>query len=128
MIDVLVIGAGGAGLTAAINAKESNSNVLIISKTHPTYSQTVQAQGGINAVLYENNDSISKHIEDTYQGSYKLSIKDNIEYICKEAKNSILWLDSIGVPFNRDSNDNFSQRKFGGTKILELVTQVTILA
>lgn len=116
MIDVLVIGAGGAGLTAAINAKESNSNVLIISKTHPTYSQTVQAQGGINAVLYENNDSISKHIEDTYQGSYKLSIKDNIEYICKEAKNSILWLDSIGVPFNRDSNDNFSQRKFGGTK------------
>lgn len=116
MIDVLVIGSGGAGLTAAINAKENNSKVLVVSKTQATYSQTVQAQGGINAVLYEDNDSITNHIEDTYKSSYKLSIKDNIKYLCKEAKNTIKWLDSIGVPFNRDTKNNFSQRKFGGTK------------
>ena len=78
MIDVLIIGSGAAGLTAALNAKENSSKVLVISKTSPTHSQTVQAQGGINAVLYEDEDSVDIHIEDTYKASLGLSNKDNL--------------------------------------------------
>jgi succinate dehydrogenase / fumarate reductase flavoprotein subunit len=116
MIDVLIIGSGIAGLTAALNAKKNNSNVLVISKTYPTHSQSVQAQGGINAVLYENDDSVETHIEDTYKGSCKLANKDNIKFMCENAKDTIYWLDSIGVPFNRTSVNKIAQRKFGGTK------------
>ena len=118
MIDVLIIGSGGAGLTAALNAKKNNTNVLVVSKTFPTHSQTVQAQGGINAVLYEDNDSIENHINDTYNASHLLANKKNITFLCKTAKETIFWLDSIGVPFNRTKNGKFSQRKFGGTKHL----------
>ncbi|MFA9372733.1 MAG: FAD-dependent oxidoreductase [Poseidonibacter sp.] len=116
MIDVLIIGSGAAGLTAAINAKENGSNVLVISKTYPTHSQTVQAQGGINAVIYDDNDSIDTHIDDTYKASKNLAYKENIKYMCQNAKDTIKWLDSIGVPFNRDKENKFAQRKFGGTK------------
>ena len=116
MIDVLIIGSGAAGLTAALNAKKDNSNVLVISKTYPTHSQTVQAQGGINAVLHEDDDSVDIHVEDTYKASLGLAHKDNINFMCKTAKETILWLDSIGVPFTRNEKDEISQRKFGGTK------------
>ncbi len=116
MIDVLIIGSGIAGLTAAINARKDNSNVLVVSKTYPTHSQSVQAQGGINAVLYEDEDNVETHIEDTYKASCKLSNKENIKLMCQNAKNTIFWLDSIGVPFNRTSNKKIAQRKFGGTK------------
>ena len=116
MIDVLIIGSGIAGLTAAINAKKNNSNILVVSKTYPTHSQSVQAQGGINAVLYEDEDSVETHIEDTYKASCKLSNKENIKLMCQNAKDTIFWLDSIGVPFNRTSNKRIAQRKFGGTK------------
>ena len=114
--DVIIIGAGASGLTAALNAKKNGAKVAVIAKTLPTHSQTVQAQGGINAVLYEDDDSVEQHIEDTYKGSYNISNKRNIEYMCKNAKDTILWLDSIGVPFNRNKNDKIAQRKFGGTK------------
>lgn len=116
MIDVLIIGSGIAGLTAALNASESNSKVLVVSKTYPTHSQSVQAQGGINAVLYEDDDSVDIHIEDTYKASFKLASKDNIKLMCENAKDTIHWLDSIGVPFNRDKDNKIAQRKFGGTK------------
>ena len=116
MIDVLIIGSGAAGLTAALNAKKNNSNVLVISKTYPTHSQTVQAQGGINAVLYEDEDSVDIHTNDTYKAAQGLANKVNINLLCKKAKETINWLDSIGVPFTRNSQDNISQRKFGGTK------------
>ena len=116
MIDVLIIGSGIAGLTAALNASKNNARVLVVSKTYPTHSQSVQAQGGINAVLYEDDDSVDIHVEDTYKASHKLSNKDNINLMCKGAKDTIHWLDSIGVPFNRDKDDKIAQRKFGGTK------------
>lgn len=116
MIDVLIIGSGGAGLSSALKAKDNGSNVLVVSKSMPTYSQTAQAQGGINAVLYEDNDTINEHIEDTYKASHGLAIKENIKFLCENAKDTILWLDSIGVPFNRDEKRNIAQRKFGGTK------------
>lgn len=116
MYDVLIIGSGASGLTAALNANKEGAKVAIISKTYPTHSQTVQAQGGINAVLYEDKDSVEEHIKDTYNASKELALKENIKYMCQNAKDTIQWLDDIGVPFNRDSKNNFSQRKFGGTK------------
>jgi succinate dehydrogenase/fumarate reductase flavoprotein subunit len=116
MIDVLIIGSGIAGLTAALNAKKNGSNVLLVSKTYPTHSQSVQAQGGINAVLYEDDDSVDIHTEDTYKASFKLANKETIKLMCENAKDTILWLDSIGVPFNRDKDNKIAQRKFGGTK------------
>jgi len=116
MIDVLIIGSGISGLTAAINASSNNSSVLVLSKTFPTHSQSVQAQGGINAVLYEENDTIETHTEDTYKASCNLANKHNIKMLCSNAKEAINWLDSIGVPFNRTKDNKISQRKFGGTK------------
>ena len=117
MIDVLIIGSGGAGLSAALEAKKNSSNILVLSKTYPTYSQTIQAQGGINAVLYENDkDSVSQHIEDTYKASKKLANKQSIEFLCTKAKETITWLDKIGVAFTKNEDSSFSQRKFGGTK------------
>ncbi|XOB62385.1 FAD-dependent oxidoreductase [Campylobacterota bacterium DY0563] len=117
MIDVLIIGSGGAGLSAALEAKKNNSNVLVVSKTYPTHSQTCQAQGGINAVLETTeNDSVDNYINDTYKASHKLANKSHIEYLCSESKNTIDWLTSIGVPFSKDIKNNIAQRKFGGTK------------
>ncbi|RXJ68620.1 succinate dehydrogenase [Halarcobacter ebronensis] len=117
MIDVLVIGSGGAGLTAALKAKELGSKVLVVSKTYPTHSQTCQAQGGINAVLKEDEqDSVENYINDTYKASHKLGKIENIKLFCEKSKETITWLDSIGVPFSRDANANIAQRKFGGTK------------
>ena len=127
MIDVLIIGSGIAGLTAAINASNNNSKVLVLSKVYPTHSQSVQAQGGINAVLYEDDDSIETHINDTDKGSCFLANKANIKFMCENAKETINWLDSIGVPFNRTCDNKIAQRKFGGTKKSELVIQVIIL-
>lgn len=114
--DVVVIGSGGAGLSAALEAKKNGSKVLVVSKTFPTHSQTVQAQGGINAVLQEGEDSINTHIEDTYKASCELSKKENISFLCQNAKTSIEWLDSLGVPFSRDDEGKIAQRHFGGTK------------
>ena len=116
MIDVLIIGSGAAGLTAALNAKKNGSSVIVLSKTYPTHSQTVQAQGGINAVLYEDDDSVDIHTEDTYKASLRLANKANINLMCKTAKDTINWLDQIGVPFTRNEHKHISQRKFGGTK------------
>ena len=117
MIDVLIIGSGGAGLTAALNAKKEGANVLVLSKTYPTHSQTCQAQGGINAVLEKTNeDSVENFIHDTYKASHKLGNINNIEYFCKNSKDTINWLNDIGVPFSRNSESKISQRKFGGTK------------
>jgi len=117
MFDVLIVGSGGAGLTAALNAKKEGVNVLVISKTYPTHSQTCQAQGGINAVLKENSqDNIQNYKDDTYKASHKLGNPLHIDFFCKNSKDTIEWLDKIGVPFSRDENNNISQRKFGGTK------------
>ena len=116
MLDVLIIGSGGAGLSAALEARKISSNILVVSKTYPTHSQTVQAQGGINAVLYEDEDSTQIHSEDTYKASCKVSDLNNIKFLCENAKETITWLNNLGVPFTRDKDNKISQRKFGGTK------------
>lgn len=117
MIDVLIIGSGGAGLSAALKAKENNAKILVVSKTYPTHSQTCQAQGGINAVLKEDfEDNNKNYFNDTYKASHKLGNKKHIEYFCNNSKKTIEWLDSLAVPFSRDKNSHIMQRKFGGTK------------
>ncbi|MDC7242823.1 MAG: FAD-dependent oxidoreductase [Sphaerochaetaceae bacterium] len=116
MIDLLIIGSGGAGLSAAISAKEKGADVLVVTKQHPSHAQTVQAQGGINSVLSSENDSIENHISDTLRSSHGLGKKSSIELMCSNGKDTIAWLDSIGVPFSRDENNQIAQRKFGGTK------------
>jgi len=111
--DVLIIGNGGAGLSAAIEAKKYSSKVIVISKTYPTSSQTCQAQGGINAVLNDKIDSINNHILDTAKVAHKLENYEAIKYMCTNAKDTIKWLDDLGVPFSRNNQDEIAQRNFG---------------
>lgn len=112
--DVLIIGNGGAGLSAAIEAKKYSSNIAVISKTYPTSSQTCQAQGGINAVLNSQTDSIDSHIKDTIKAANKLEDNNAIQYMCENAADTISWLDDLGVPFSRDNSNSIAQRNFGG--------------
>ena len=116
MSKVLVIGAGGAGLSAAIKAKQNGSDVIVVTKEYPTRSQTCMAQGGINAALGKE-DSIQKHIEDTFKSAKGLADKSHIELMCKEAINAIEWLDSIGVVFSRTADAKIAQRKLGGASV-----------
>ena len=116
MIEILIVGSGGAGLTAALEAKKYCDDVVVLSKTTPTSSQTCQAQGGINAVINSTDDSVQKHIEDTLISAHNIGNKETIEYMCKNSFDTIKWLDDIGVPFSRDENNNIAQRKLGGAK------------
>ncbi len=116
MVDILVIGSGGAGLSSAIEAKRANQKVLVVSKTYPTQSQTSQAQGGINGVLSsENNgDNINNHISDTLKSAHGLGDEASIHYLCESSSETIEWLDDLGVPFSRDEDNNIAQRSLGG--------------
>ena len=124
MIDVLIIGSGGAGLTAALSAKASGASVLVIGKAYPTNSQTSMAQGGMNAALSnadEDNskDSIDLHIADTIKSARGLCDDTMVKQMCSDAPNAIAWLESIGVPFSRLDNgksgvNTVAQRQMGG--------------
>ena len=115
MIDVLIIGAGGAGLVAALHAKASGANVVVLSKAYPTRAQTCMAQGGINAALsHADVDSVEIHIEDTLKSSQGLASKEAIEILCREGVEAVEWLDRIGVPFSRTEDSEIAQRRLGG--------------
>ncbi len=115
MVDVLVIGAGGAGLVAALNAKESGASVKVLTKTYPTRSQTCMAQGGINAALSNaGEDSEKSHYENTLKSAHGIADEKMVEKLCSEGTGAVLWLDRIGVPFSRDENGNIAQRRLGG--------------
>jgi succinate dehydrogenase / fumarate reductase flavoprotein subunit len=115
MKDILIIGAGGAGLCSALSAKSFGADVLVVSKAYPTNAQTAMAQGGINAPLgNRDNDSLQSHITDTLKSSKGLAKEEMITKMCNDAINSIEWLESIGVPFSRDENSNIAQRRLGG--------------
>lgn len=116
MIDVLIIGSGGAGLSAALEAKRNCQNVVVLSKTYPTMSQTSQAQGGINAILESSKGNIQDHIDDTIRSAHNIGDVETIKYMCQNSRENIKWLDDIGVPFSRDENNNIAQRKLGGAK------------
>ncbi len=114
--DVLIIGSGGAGLSAALSAKKEGASVLVVSEGFPTRSQTCMAQGGINAALAnEQEDSVDLHIEDTLRSSKGLASSIMIEKMCKKAPDTLAWLNAIGVPFSRTDEGKIAQRRLGGT-------------
>ena len=113
MVDVLVIGAGGAGLVAALSAKENGASVRVLTKTYPTRSQTCMAQGGINAA-FSKDDSIQAHYENTLRSAHGLADEKMVRKLCEEGVDAVQWLDRIGVPFSRAEDGSIAQRRLGG--------------
>ena len=101
--DVLVIGAGLAGMRAALSASRSGVNVAIISKVHPVRSHSNAAQGGINAALTDRGDDWRDHAYDTIKGSDYLADQNAVEIMAQEAGEELISLEHMGVIFNRDS-------------------------
>lgn len=113
--DVVVIGAGGAGLRATFGLAESGFRTACITKVFPTRSHTVAAQGGISAALGNmGQDDWRWHMYDTVKGSDWLGDQDAIEYMCKEAADAVIELEHYGVPFSRTEDGRIYQRPFGG--------------
>jgi succinate dehydrogenase / fumarate reductase flavoprotein subunit len=113
--DVLVIGAGGGGLRAALQLAQDEANVAVVSKVFPTRSHTVAAQGGMNAALANvSPDNWHWHMYDTVKGGDFLGDQDAIEYMCRAAPRLVIELEHIGVPFSRLDNGKIYQRAFGG--------------
>jgi succinate dehydrogenase / fumarate reductase flavoprotein subunit len=112
--DVLVVGAGLAGMRAAISAYRAGANVAMMSKVHPVRSHSNAAQGGINAALGGAEDSVDSHVYDTVKGSDYLGDQDAIELMCAEAPQEIINLEHMGVIFNRDEEGRLGTRAFGG--------------
>jgi succinate dehydrogenase/fumarate reductase flavoprotein subunit len=114
MIDVLVVGSGGAGLTAALKAAESGVNVTVMSKSYPTRAQTSMAQGGINASLgHSGNDSVEMHVNDTMKAAVGIADKSAVDKMCSQANEAVHWLNEKGVAFSRDEEGRIAQRKMG---------------
>ena len=113
--DVVVVGAGGAGLRSTFGLAESGLSVACITKVFPTRSHTVAAQGGISAALGNmGEDDWRFHFYDTVKGSDWLGDQDAIEYMCKEAASAVIELEHYGVPFSRTEDGRIYQRPFGG--------------
>ena len=113
--DVVIVGAGGAGLRAAMGMSEKGLKTACLSKVFPTRSHTVAAQGGISAALGNmGEDDWRYHMYDTVKGSDWLGDQDAIEYMCREAIPSIIELEHFGVPFSRTAEGKIYQRAFGG--------------
>jgi succinate dehydrogenase / fumarate reductase, flavoprotein subunit len=117
--DVLIVGAGGAGLRAALGMAASGLKTACITKVFPTRSHTVAAQGGMAASLGNmgDGDNWHFHMYDTVKGSDWLGDQDAIEYMCREAVPSVLELEHYGVPFSRTDAGKIYQRPFGGQTI-----------
>jgi len=113
--DVVVVGAGGAGLRATFGLVEAGLSAACITKVFPTRSHTVAAQGGISAALGNmGEDDWRWHMYDTVKGSDWLGDQDAIEYMCKEAPQAVIELEHYGVPFSRTDDGRIYQRPFGG--------------
>ena len=113
--DALIIGAGGAGLNAALRLASADLRVAVVSKVFPTRSHTVAAQGGVNAALANVlPDDWHWHMFDTVKGSDYLGDQDAIEYMCREAIPTVYELEHAGVPFSRIDDGRIYQRAFGG--------------
>jgi len=113
--DALIVGAGGAGMNAALQLADANLQVAVVSKVFPTRSHTVAAQGGVNAALGNvMADKWHWHMFDTVKGSDYLGDQDAIEYMCREAIPTVYELEHNGVPFSRLENGKIYQRPFGG--------------
>ena len=129
--DVIVVGAGGAGLRATFGMAEKGLRTACITKVFPTRSHTVAAQGGISAALGNmGEDDWRWHMYDTIKGSDWLGDQDAIEYMCREAIPAVVELEHYGVPFSRTAEGKIYQRPFGGmtTKFGEGIAQRTCAA
>jgi succinate dehydrogenase flavoprotein subunit len=117
--DVVIVGAGGAGLRAALGMASSGLKTACVTKVFPTRSHTVAAQGGMAASLgnMHDGDNWRFHMYDTVKGSDWLGDQDAIEYMCREAVPAVLELEHYGVPFSRTEDGKIYQRPFGGQTI-----------
>ncbi len=115
IFDVVIVGAGGAGMRAALQVAQSGLKVALISKVFPTRSHTVSAQGGITAALGNaHEDDWRWHMYDTVKGSDYLGDQDSIEYMCRVGPQAVYELEHMGLPFSRMDNGKIYQRQFGG--------------
>ena len=113
--DVIVVGAGGAGLRATLGCAEAGLKTACVTKVFPTRSHTVAAQGGIAAALGNmSHDDWRWHMYDTVKGADWLGDQDAIEYLCRNAKDAVYELEHYGVPFSRTEEGQIYQRPFGG--------------
>lgn len=116
--DAVIVGAGGAGLRAALEMANSGLKVAVLSKVFPTRSHTVSAQGGIAAALGNvHPDDWRWHMYDTVKGSDYLGDQDSIEYMCEMAPQAMYELEHMGMPFSRLESGKIYQRAFGGQTI-----------
>ena len=112
--DVLIVGAGLAGMRAALSARQNGADVAVISKVHPVRSHSNAAQGGINAALEHAGDDWRDHAYDTVKGSDYLGDQDAIEVMCREAGSEVIQMEHFGVTFSRDEEGRLGTRAFGG--------------
>ncbi|KTD52165.1 succinate dehydrogenase flavoprotein subunit [Legionella quinlivanii] len=113
--DAVIIGAGGAGMRAALQLANSGLKVALLSKVFPTRSHTVSAQGGITAALGNaDEDDWRWHMYDTVKGADYIGDQDCIEYLCKTGPEAVYELEHMGLPFSRMDNGRIYQRQFGG--------------
>ena len=113
--DAVVVGAGGAGMRAALQISESGKSCALLSKVFPTRSHTVSAQGGITVALGNaHEDNWEWHMYDTVKGSDYIGDQDAIEYMCKTGPEAIIEMENMGLPFSRFENGKIYQRPFGG--------------
>ena len=113
--DAVIVGAGGAGMRAAVTLAESGLKTAVISKVFPTRSHTVAAQGGVSASLGNSEpDHWTWHMYDTVKGSDWLGDQDAIEFMCKQAPQVVVELEHYGMPFDRTDEGKIYQRPFGG--------------
>ncbi len=114
--DVLIIGAGLAGMRAALSARQAGADVAVVTKVHPVRSHSNAAQGGINAALSDRGDDWHDHAYDTVKGSDYLGDQDAIEIMCREAGDEVIAMEHYGVTFNRDEEGKLGTRNFGGQR------------
>lgn len=113
--DILIIGTGGAGLTAAVLASDAGYRTICLSKVHPLKSHTIAAQGGINASLGNmHSDDWRWHMHDTLIGGDGLADEDAVALLCQKAPDMIQWLESMGMCFSRTDSGHIYQRPYGG--------------
>ena len=115
--DILIVGAGLAGLRAALESIEAGKNTAILSKVHPVRSHSCAAQGGINAALTDRGDNWEDHALSTIKGSDYLADQEAVEIMCREAGENLIDLEHMGVIFSRDEEGRLGTRRFGGQSV-----------